>query len=163
MFLMAEQRVGSDIWFGIFTLTVGPLSIDFDEHRAAFDRRGIGFHRDHTGWRHDLAGFDVELAVVEVAFDHVAVDEAFRQGARAMGAGVIGDVKLAVNVEDGDRHPAGLDAECGSGGNLIGFAKFNSGRHCGGFSCEVDGSRIGVGFRPWVSAGGQPPPLWLAA
>ena len=40
-------------------------------------------------------GFDVELAVVEVAFDYTAIDEAFRQRAGAMGAGVVGDVKLA--------------------------------------------------------------------
>src|SRR4051812_2718334 len=147
----------------IFTLTTDVLSIHVDKHRAALDRRGIGLHRDHAGWRHDLPGFDVELAVVEVALDHVAVDEALRQRAGAVGAGVVGDVKLPVDIEDGDRHASRLDAERGSGGNLVGFAKFNSGRHRGGFSYEVDGSRIGVGFRPWVSAGGQPPLPWLAA
>jgi hypothetical protein len=72
-----------------------------------------------------------------------------------VGAGVIGDVELAVDVEDGDRQPGGFDPKSGSGGNLIGFAKFNSGRHYGGFSCSVDGSRIGAdldhGFRQAVN------------
>ena len=69
-----------------------------------------------------------------------------------------------MSFTEGLLHPfSGLDPQRGSGGNLIGFAKFNSGRHCGGFSCEVDGSRIDVGFRPWVSAGGQLPPPWLEA
>src|SRR4051812_28274011 len=94
VFLMAERRMGerrSKYAVGIFTPTAGALSIHVDEHRAGFDCRRIGLHRNHAGRRHDLTGFDVELTVVEVAFDHVAVDEAFRQGARAMGAGIIGD------------------------------------------------------------------------
>ena len=75
VFLMGER---SDMRIFSFTLTAGALSIHFDKYRAAFDRGGVGLHRDHAGRRHDLAGFDVELAVVEVALDHVAIDEALR-------------------------------------------------------------------------------------
>jgi len=46
---------------------------------------------------------------VEVALDHVAVDKSLRQRSRAVRAGVIGHVELAVDIEDGDRHPAGFD------------------------------------------------------
>ncbi len=110
---------------GNLSLTGRALSIHFDEHRAAVDRRRIGLHRNHAGRRHDLAGLDVELAVVEVAFDHIAVDEALRQRARPVRAGVVGDVELAIDVENGDGQPGRLDPQRGSGGNLIGFAKFN--------------------------------------
>src|SRR6266446_4517238 len=68
VFLMAERRNGRTTKRygpGIFTLTAGAFSIHVDEHRAAFDRRGIGLHRDHAGRRDDFAGFDVELAVVK--------------------------------------------------------------------------------------------------
>src|SRR5207244_11227747 len=111
----------------IFTLTARPLSIHFDKDSAAFDRRRISLHRDHAGRRHDLTGFDVELAVVEVALDHVAIDEAFRQRTWTVGAGVVSYVKPALDVEDGNRQPRRLDAERGSGGNLIGFASFKRG------------------------------------
>jgi hypothetical protein len=46
-----------------------------------------------------------------------------------MGAGVVGDVELTIHVEDGNGQSGCLDPQCGSGGNLVGFAKFNSGRH----------------------------------
>jgi len=62
------------------------------------------------------------LAVVEVAFDHVTVDVALRQRTGAVGASIISNVKLPLDIEDGDRQPGRLDPERGAGGNLIGFA-----------------------------------------
>ena len=91
VFLMAERRRSAGSQFIADRRT---LSIHLDEHRAALDRGRIGLHRDHAGRRHHLAGLDVELAVVEVALDHVAVDVALRQRAGAVGAGVVGDVEL---------------------------------------------------------------------
>jgi hypothetical protein len=66
-----------------------------------------------------------------------------------VGAGVVGDVELAVDVEDSDRQPAGLDPQRGSGGNLIGFAKFNLGGHCGGSLTK----RLGVQCAPDLDHG----------
>src|SRR5665213_398510 len=76
VFLMAERGRYADLQFYAHRRPVfnPAFSIDVDEHRAAFDRGGIGLHRDHAGRRHYLAGLDVELAVVEVAFDHVTDD-----------------------------------------------------------------------------------------
>jgi hypothetical protein len=44
-----------------------------------------------------------------------------------MRASVVGDVELAVDVEDGNGQAGRFDPQRGSGGNLIGFAKFNLG------------------------------------
>src|SRR5438270_10242013 len=47
-----------------------------------------------------------------------------------MGTGVVGDIKLTIDVEDCDGQAAGLNPKCGSGGDLIRLAKLN---FCGHF------------------------------
>src|SRR5215831_1167184 len=51
--------------------------LGLDQHPAVLDNGLVGLDRHHARRRHHLAGLDVELAVVEVALDHVALDEAF--------------------------------------------------------------------------------------
>ena len=46
----------------------------------------------------DLAGLDVELAAVEIAFDDVVFDIAFRQRTGPMRTGIVGDVEFAVEL-----------------------------------------------------------------
>ena len=67
--------------------------------------------RDDAGRLHHGAGADVEHALVEVALDAVAVDEAFRERPRTVRAGVVGDMELAVEIEDRDRQAVRFDLE----------------------------------------------------
>ena len=118
-------------------------SIHFDEYFSALDDRRVGLDRDHAGRRHHLAGLDVELAVVEVALDHVAIDEALRQRARTMGAGVIGDEELAVEIEDREREAGSFHFQRIAGGDLFDLAELYTCRH--GFSCGAGTGRIDAG------------------
>jgi hypothetical protein len=72
---------------------------------------------------------------VEVALHHIAVDIAFGQRARPVGAGVIGDVELSFDIENCDNYVSGLDPEGGASGNIIGFAEFEAGRHDVSVAC----------------------------
>src|SRR5262245_30189193 len=54
-------------------------SFRLNQHPTVLDEGLVGLDRDHAGRRHHLAGLDVELAVVEVAFHNVAVDVALRE------------------------------------------------------------------------------------
>src|SRR5262245_50472806 len=92
----------------------------------------IGFYRNHAGWRHDLAGADVELTIVEVAFHHVVFDIALRQRAWPVGAIVIRDVELAADVEDRQHQPAGLDFQGGADGDVVGVTELDTSGHFGG-------------------------------
>src|SRR3954451_20479126 len=49
-------------------------SLRLDEDTVVLDHDLVGLDRNHAGRCHHLAGLDVELAVVEIALDHVAVD-----------------------------------------------------------------------------------------
>src|SRR5262245_18268801 len=104
-------------------------SFGLDQHPAALDHGLVGLDRHHAGWRHHRAGLDIELAVVERALDHVALDEAFGQQARPVGAVVVDDVELAVHVEDGDRQVRRIDLQRGPGRDLVGAAEIDTGRH----------------------------------
>src|SRR5215510_2654017 len=75
-----------------FIATLPLLRLDDDP--AVLNHSLVSLHRHHAGRRHDLAGLDVELAVVEVALDHVAVDVAFRERAGAVRAEVIHHVEF---------------------------------------------------------------------
>jgi hypothetical protein len=55
---------------------------------------------------------------VEVALDAIAVDEALRQRSRPVRARVVGHVKFAVEVEDGEREPVGLDLQRFAAGHV---------------------------------------------
>ena len=107
----------------------GDLSSDFDEHFAVLHDGRVGLDRDHARRRHYLAGLDVELAVMKIALNDVAIDKALGQRARTMGTGVVGDVVLAVKIEYRDGQAAGFHPERVTGGNLIGFAEFDAGWH----------------------------------
>src|SRR5215470_9853945 len=75
--------------------------LHFDDDAIVLDHGLVGLHRHHAGRRHNLAGLDVELAIVEVALDHVAVDVALRERARPVRAEVVHHVVFAVDVEHG--------------------------------------------------------------
>jgi hypothetical protein len=62
------------------------------------------------------------LAVVKIAFDDISVDVPLRQRPRTVGAGVIGDIELAVDIENGHRQTGGFDPKRRTGGDLFGFA-----------------------------------------
>src|SRR5262249_51441341 len=66
-----------------------PLLLRLDDNAAVLHQCLVGLHRHHTRRRHHLAGLDVELTVMEVALDHVAVDVAFRQRARPVRTEVV--------------------------------------------------------------------------
>src|SRR6516225_1282067 len=86
---------------------------------AAFDdRHRIGSHRHHARRRYHFAGADIELAIVEITFDHVALDIALRQRAGPMRAQVVGDEEFAVDVEHRQRQIIDLDLERGAGYDL---------------------------------------------
>src|SRR5689334_10638333 len=70
--------------------------VSVNQHPAILHEGLIGLDRHHAWRGHHLAGLDVELPVVEVALDNVALDEAFREQARTVGAGVVGDEELPI-------------------------------------------------------------------
>src|SRR5580692_11120804 len=100
--------------------------LHLDRHLPIHDRRRIGLDRHHTGRRDHLAGADIELAVVEIALDHVVLDIAFRQRAGAVGARIVGDVELAADIEYRERQILDLDLERGTGRHLVGAAELDT-------------------------------------
>src|SRR5260370_24159963 len=104
-------------------------SSHLDDNLPVLHRGRAGFHRDHARRHHHLAGADVELAIVEVALDHVALDVTLGQRARPMGALVIKDIELALDVKDRHRQSVFLNLEGGAGSDVIGIAEFDLRRH----------------------------------
>src|SRR6516162_5185890 len=100
-----------------------------DEHLPAFDDRGISLDRNHARRSDNGAGADIELPAVKIAFDDVAVDEAFRQRAWAVRAVIVGHEEFAVEVEDGERQIVLLDLEHGSSFHVASVAQFDLARH----------------------------------
>src|SRR5258708_20840440 len=74
-----------------------------DKDFSFFHDGGISLDRNHARWPHDCSGPDIELPTVKIALDDVPLDEAFRQGAGAVRAVVVGFEELAVALEDGNR------------------------------------------------------------
>ena len=64
-----------------------------------------------AGWGNYLTIADVELALVEIAFDDVAVEIALGQFARPVGAGIVGDEEVAADMVDGQLQVAVLDLD----------------------------------------------------
>src|SRR6516164_1687668 len=104
--------------------------LGLDHHAIVLDEGLVGLDRHHAGRRHHLAGLDVELPVVEVALDYVALDEALRQEAGAVGTLVVGDKELAAEVEHRERQALCLDPQWRAGGNLGSAAESDTG-HAG--------------------------------
>ena len=75
---------------------------------AVLDDGGVSSDRDDARRTDDRPGTNVEATLVEVALDDFPFEVAFRQRPRPVRAGVVGDVKAAVDVEDGE-------------GKLVGF------------------------------------------
>jgi hypothetical protein len=94
-----------------------------DRYFVVFDVRFVCLDGNHARRGHDFAGADVERTVVEIAFDDVAVDIALGQGTRAMGAGVVGHVELAVDVEDRQRQLALFDLDGAAGFDFVSLAQ----------------------------------------
>src|SRR5262249_9572817 len=114
-----------------FAPAVTGRSVDLDQHPAALDHGLVGLDWNHAGWRYHLAGPHVELPVVEVALDHLALEETFRERARPMGAVVVGDIERPVYVEHGEREVPALDLERAAGRDLGAAAKIDAGGHAG--------------------------------
>src|SRR5256885_7838588 len=107
------------------------LPSHFNDDFSVPDRGRIGLHRNRAGRQHHFAGANIELSLVKIALDNVAIDKALRQRAGAMGAMIVGDVKLPVDIEhrkfeagllDLDRHArshvgrgAQFDLRCATG------------------------------------------------
>src|SRR5712671_2532656 len=78
----------------------GRISSQLDDDFSVPDKGSIGLHRNGAGRQHDLAGADVELSLVKIALDNIALDDAFRQRAGTMGAMIVGDVEFAADIEN---------------------------------------------------------------
>src|SRR5260370_38274995 len=89
----------------------------------------VRLHRHHARRPHALAGANVEHALMEIAFNQVAVDEALGQGTGTVRAGVVGHAELAVEVEDGDGQTGGVDFAHLSRSHLLDLAQFDPRRH----------------------------------
>lgn len=61
-----------------------------------------GAQRNHARRSDNFTGTNIERAVVKIAFDGVTVHATFRQRAGAMGAVIIGYVKVIAEVEYGE-------------------------------------------------------------
>src|SRR5262252_1574241 len=99
----------------------GPVPTDgsrLDGDAACDDSHRIGLHRHHAWRRYHITGADIELAIVEIAFDNLAIDIALRQRAGPMRAHIVGDEEFAVDVEHRQRQILNLDLERGAGRNL---------------------------------------------
>jgi 4,5-dihydroxyphthalate decarboxylase len=100
-----------------------PSHLDVDP--AVLDHRRVRFHRHHARRPHDLAGADAERALMEVALDDVAVDEALGQRAGTVRARVVGHAELAVEVVDGEGQTACFNAACLPRPDVLDLAQFN--------------------------------------
>src|SRR5579862_4263113 len=98
----------------------------FNGHLAVDQERRIDLDRHHAGRRHHFAGTHVELAVVEIALDDVVFEIAFGERARSVGATIVGDKKLAVDVEYGKRQVAGLDLQRRPRRHIVGAAELDT-------------------------------------
>jgi hypothetical protein len=96
-----------------------------NEYLPILDDGSIGLDGDHTWRRHNLAGFDIELTIVKIAFDDILLDVAFGERTRAMGAGIVGHEELAGNIEDGKDQIVVLDFEGSADLYVRGVAEFD--------------------------------------
>lgn len=87
----------------------GGVTIEVDIDIVALQHHFIGAQRDLAGRRFDLSGLHVEGAEMHAAFDDVAFQEAVGEARRGMGAFVVGDVELALDIVH--REPAVADLE----------------------------------------------------
>jgi hypothetical protein len=79
-----------------------------DEHPTAFHNDRIGFHGKHAGRRYDLARAHIELAAMKIALDDIVAQIAFCERTGPVGARVIGDEELPVDIEDGEHQASDL-------------------------------------------------------
>ena len=86
------------------------------DNAAFFHLHRVGLDVDGAGGGGGLAGFDIEQALVEGAFDLAFDDEAFGEVGGAVGADVVGGVDLAVEFVEAD----GLVAEVDGVGAFFG-------------------------------------------
>jgi hypothetical protein len=99
---------------------------DFDSHFPVLQFDRIGFDRHHAGRQDHFAGTDIELAIVEIALDYVTFDIALRQRTGPVGAGIVGDVEFAVDIEYRERQIVDLDLDGSAGRDLVGAAQFDT-------------------------------------
>jgi hypothetical protein len=77
------------------------VRVDID--LAVHGMHSIGSQRNHAWWSGYFAGTNIERTIVKIAFDDIAVDKAFGQGAGAVSSEIVGHVKLVFNVKHGKR------------------------------------------------------------
>ena len=95
-----------------------PSRSHFDDDFSVPDRGRIGPHRNEAGWQHDLARADVELTLVKIALDGIAIDIALRQGTGAMGAMIVGDVEFPLDIEHRELETVAFDLDRGANGDV---------------------------------------------
>jgi len=82
----------------------GCLTAGIHVYPAVFNHHRIALNGDRTGCTGRFSGGYFEAAGMERAFDQITINFAFRQGRLAVGAGVIGDVKISIEIIDRERH-----------------------------------------------------------
>src|SRR5262249_14971361 len=98
---------------------------NLDHDLPILDRSRIGLHRNHARREHHLAGADVELAIVEIALDHITLDITLGERPWAIGALVVEHVEFAINVKDRHAQSFLLDLEGGADRDIAAIAEFD--------------------------------------
>src|SRR5438067_5091649 len=136
-----------------YTARSFPRALDCNGDPAVDHRHRIGPDRNHAGRRHHFAGADIELTIVEIALDHVAIDIALRQRARTMGAHVVGDEKLAIDIEYRERQILDLDFQRSAGRHLAGGAEIKT-------LCCARHRGLGETIANWIAYKSESRPLY---
>src|SRR4029077_10265871 len=97
----------------------------FDDHFAVAHESRIGSHRIDAGRQNDLAGAHVELPLVKVALDDLAIQKSLRQGAGPVSAVIVGHVIGSVDIEYGEFKPRLLDFKGRARRNIGGVTQFD--------------------------------------
>jgi hypothetical protein len=91
-----------------------------------FDDHGIGLYWNHAGRAGDFTRPDVEAPAVKIALDYVVLQITLGQGAGTMGASVIGDEELAINIEYCKHEPLGFDPQRAAAPDVRSTAELHS-------------------------------------
>src|SRR5689334_3441419 len=107
------------------TFSTTPLLLQ--EHRAVLDLHGIGAYVFRAGRADRLARRNMELALVQRAFDLFALDEAVGQARLAVRAGIVRGEDLPCDVVEAHGLGAERDEQGSVLGNIGGGSDFDPG------------------------------------